>query len=88
MDDVVIARRAGLPVRGSARGVITLIQEQRFRVEDSLGRGYLFTLGKAAGASTSDLYTWSGQKVPVTVDFEGPPDLGAIAVNVRASARG
>lgn len=79
-----IARRAGLPTSGTVRGVITIVQEDRFRLQDSLGRGYLFTLGRGAGATIQDLHLWEAQQVLVCVDYEGPPDLGAIATRVRA----
>jgi hypothetical protein len=77
------ARRADLPTRGEVRGVVTVIQEDRFRLEDERGRGYLFTLGRAAGASVRDLHLWSARNVPITVQYEGPPDLGGVAVKVR-----
>lgn len=83
MSDEAVAEEAGLPVHGQLRGVVTLIQEDRFRLEDEQGRGYLFTLGRHAGASVEDLSRWSGQSVPVTVKYEGAPDLGAVAINVR-----
>jgi hypothetical protein len=77
-----VAKKAGLPVGGKVRGIVILIQEDRFRLEDEQGRGYLFTLGWEAGASTADLYVWSGQKTPVTVECRGAPDLGAVALKV------
>jgi hypothetical protein len=53
----VLTRRASLPDHGRLRGVITLVQEDRFRLEDDLGRGYLFTLGRGNGVSMDKLHT-------------------------------
>ena len=78
-----VAEKGGLPTGGRVRGVITIIQEHRFRLEDELGRGYLFTLGWEAGTSIEDLAVWSDQQIPVTVEYQGPPDLGAVAKSVR-----
>ena len=33
-----------------------------------------------------DLHRWGESQVPVAVQYEGPPDLGAIAVRVQAQA--
>lgn len=82
-----VATKGGLPMGGRVRGVITIIQEHRFRVEDDLGRGYLFTLGWEAGTSIENLAVWSKQQIPVTVDYEGPPELGAVAKRVQRQAR-
>lgn len=84
--NLLMAHRAGLPSSGTVQGVITIIQEDRFRIEDGLGRGYLFTLGRRAGASVRELHAWNEQRAVVTVIYEGPPDLGAIAVSVRAGS--
>jgi hypothetical protein len=81
-----VAKQSGLPAGGRVRGVITIIQEHRFRLEDDLGRGYLFTLGWEAGATIRHLSVWSEQQIPVTVEYEGPPDLGAVAKRVRRQA--
>lgn len=79
-----VAIEAGLPIRGEVRGVITLVQEDRFRLEDQDGRGYLLTLGWKAAVPVARLHQWSGQKAELIVEFEeGAPDLGAVAVQVR-----
>jgi hypothetical protein len=69
---------------GEIRGTVTVVQESRFRVQDAQGRGYLFTLGRKSGVSLTDLHRWHDSKVPITVRYEGAPDLGAVAVQVRA----
>lgn len=78
------ARRAGLPTAGQVRGVVTLIQEHRFRLHDKQGRGYLFTLAPGAGCTYEDLLRWCKRQIPVTVEYEGPPDMGAVAVCVHS----
>jgi hypothetical protein len=79
----VLSRRASLPVHGHLRGVITLVQEDRFRLEDDLGRGYLLTLGRGNGVGLDTLHTWCDQRSTVEVEYRGPPDLGAVAVRAR-----
>ena len=82
----ILTRRADLPDRGRLRGVITLVQEDRFRLVDDLGRGYIFTLGRGNGVSLRQLHRWCDHQVPVAVDYRGAPDLGAVAVLVRPGA--
>lgn len=78
------ALRANLPTSGSLHGVITIVQEDRFRLEDAQGRGYLFTLGRKVALSQEDLRNFSQGRTPVTVEFEGAPDLGAVALAIRS----
>jgi hypothetical protein len=79
----VLTRRARLPDHGHLRGVITLVQEDRFRLEDDLGRGYLFTLGRGNGVGLEQLHTWCDRRSSVEVEYRGAPDLGAVAVRAR-----
>ena len=79
----ILTRRADLPNRGNLRGVITLVQEDRFRVDDALGRGYLFTLGRGNGVGLRQLHAWCDDGLTVEVEYRGAPDLGAVAVSVR-----
>ena len=74
-----IAQKAGLPTQGQLRGVITVVQEDRFRLEDEDGQGYLFTLswGRTPHPRPNRL---SEQRAPVTVEYQGVPDLGAVAI--------
>lgn len=78
-----LARRANLPTSGELRGRITIVQEDRFRLEDAEGRGYLLTAGRKSGVSMADLNYWREGQIVVTVTYEGPPDLGAIATRIR-----
>jgi hypothetical protein len=82
-----VAKRSGLPTGGKVRGVITIVQEHRFRLEDDRGRGYLFTLGWESGTPIKNLAVWSEQQIPVTVEYQGPPELGAVAKKVQRQAR-
>ena len=84
--NALLAQRAKLPLSGQVRGIIILVQEDRFRLEDAQGHGFLFILGRQAGASMRDLHRWSESRIPVTVQYEGPPDLGAVAIRVLARA--
>lgn len=77
------AQRAGLAEAGEVVGVVTLVQEDRFRIQDDRGRGYLFTLWHASGVSPGLLHGWSGRGARVAVEYRGAPDLGAVAVRLR-----
>jgi hypothetical protein len=78
------ARRAQLPTSGRVEGRITIVQEDRFRLEDATGRGYLFILGRKSGVSSQELNDWRAGCVPISVDYEGAPDMGAVARHVGA----
>ena len=75
--------RPDLPTHGRVSGAITVVQEDRFRLEDAVGRGYLFTLGRGLGFGVQDLRAWSTRRAQLEVEYEGAPDLGAVAVQVR-----
>jgi hypothetical protein len=79
-----LPRRTDLPDRGCLRGTITLVQEDRFRLADYPGRGYLFTLGRGNGISLRKLHAWCDDGSNVEVEYRGAPDMGALAVRVRA----
>ncbi|MGH7475419.1 MAG: hypothetical protein ACRELD_03955 [Longimicrobiales bacterium] len=63
---------------GVAIGRITIVQEDRFRLIDAAGRGYLFITGKRV-ASAEQLDRWRQNGVSVQVRFTGHPDRGAVA---------
>lgn len=62
-------------------GVITIVQESRFRLQDAGGRGYLFVLH--AGQDERKLRDYQRNNTPVTVTYSGRPDAGAIAHTVQ-----
>lgn len=68
---------------GEVVGTIALVVEDRFRLIDDLGRGYLFTLSRTAGRDPDELVRWADAGCKVHVVFRGAPDLGAVAERVR-----
>jgi hypothetical protein len=68
----------------TVRGVVTVVQEDRFRLVDDVGRGYLFTLGKRSGTTPAAVRGWRDAGVQVLVEYVGAPDMGAVASRVRA----
>lgn len=76
------APAAALPDRGELRGVILVVQEDRFRLQDERGRGYLLTLGRRAGISMDGVRRAAALGLPIRVHYKGMPDLGAVATRV------
>jgi hypothetical protein len=81
--NTLFARRADLPLSGQILGQITIVQEDRFRLQDEQGRGYLFTLSRKSAVSTADLAHWNQAQIPINVQYDGPPDLGATAIQIK-----
>lgn len=59
------------------QGIITIVQESRFRLQAGDGRGYLFVLH--AGLDADKLRDYQRNNIPVTVSYAGQPDAGAVA---------
>jgi hypothetical protein len=78
--------RGVTPPAARVRGVITIAQEDRIRLVDAAGRGYLFILGKRVRRSLPELWQLARERRPVTVAYVGPPDLGAVATALRSEA--
>lgn len=78
----LVATTATVSVQVS--GVITVVQEDRIRLVDAAGRGYLFTIGKRVRRSLPDLWALARDGRRVTVIYQGTPDLGAVAVALHA----
>jgi hypothetical protein len=74
--------------RGSIDGIITITQEDRIRVVDAAGRGYLFVVGRRVRRSLPELWALARDRQPVTIVYEGAPDLGAVANDVRVRETG
>jgi hypothetical protein len=68
--------------RGEVTGRITIVQEDRIRVMQDAGRGYLFVVGKRA-ASPDDLERWRDAGTSVRVRYVGLPDVGAVAERIE-----
>lgn len=56
-------------------GRIIAIQEGRFRLLTSDGRGFLFTLAHNANIDTLTLSQWHERDLPVCVTYRGEPGL-------------
>lgn len=65
------------------QGIITIVQESRFRLQAGDGRGYLFILH--AGLDAGKLRQYQRDHTPVTVTYTGQPDAGAVARAVKPS---
>jgi hypothetical protein len=63
-------------------GRITIAQEDRIRVMDRDGRGYLFVVRKG-GATLPELERWRDGGSLVLVSYQGIPDAGAVATSVK-----
>ena len=61
------------------RGVITLVQEDRFRLQLADGRSLPFVAGKAAGLSLGALESLAESGSTVLVSYRGDIDAGGVA---------
>lgn len=59
------------------------MQEDRFRLETSDGRGMLSSLGRHANAREQDVERLVAARIPVRVTYTGEPDVGAIAMRLE-----
>lgn len=66
-------------LRSTVEGVVVIAQEDRFRLRADDGRGLLFTLHRRANASAGDLARLARTGDRVRVEFEGVPDVSALA---------
>jgi hypothetical protein len=58
-----------------ARGHLTHVQEQRFRVATTGGPSLLLTLAHDAPVNADDLQQWLREGATVVVDYQGEPGL-------------
>ncbi len=77
-------RAHGESPEGVIVGRITIVQEDRIRVMDAAGRGYLFTVAPRR-ASARQLEAWRDAGTRLTVEYRGQPDAGAVATSLRAA---
>lgn len=82
MSDETQAHRDSM--KGTIVGRITIVQEDRVRVMDAAGRGYLFTVAPRR-ASTRQLEAWRDAGTRVAVGYRGQPDAGAVATSLRVA---
>jgi hypothetical protein len=67
-----------------ARGRITLVQEQRFRLATDDGPSYLLVLAHDAPLDEADLDRFKRESTPVLVEYSGEPGLDSgVAHSVR-----
>lgn len=66
---------------GEVVGTITIVQEDRIRIMDDAGRGYLLVVRKRV-ASPDELERWRDTEAPVRVRYRGTPDAGGLAVEI------
>jgi hypothetical protein len=70
----------------TARGHITVVQEERFQLMTDSGQGYLLTLGRDAGIDARDLRRLHDAGAHVVVEYDGDPDFtSGVARTVRAA---
>lgn len=72
------------PHHGIIEGRISIVQEDRFRLIDDSGRGFLFVTRKRV-ASIDELERLRDAGQRVSVEYDGVPDLGALAQRVRTA---
>lgn len=63
-------------------GRIVIVQEDRIRLVDASGRGYLFVVRKGA-AEAETLELWRDRGDWLEVAYHGQPDRGAVATSLR-----
>jgi hypothetical protein len=66
------------PGRAVVRGIITLVQEGRFQLEDAEGVRRLFVLAHDAPADQADLQALLAAECPVRVEFDDAEGLLAL----------
>lgn len=71
------------PAQGVVEGRITIVQDDRIRLLDETGRGYLFVVKKRR-ASLAELERWRDAGAVVRVRYVGQPDAGALAIGLEA----
>ncbi|HEU4647817.1 MAG TPA: hypothetical protein VFS33_02060 [Gemmatimonadales bacterium] len=69
-------------MRAEVIGRITVVQEDRIRVVDADGRGYLFIVQKRRAAH-DDLARWRDQGTWLQIRYRGVPDAGAVATALQ-----
>ncbi|HEX6535626.1 MAG TPA: NrfD/PsrC family molybdoenzyme membrane anchor subunit [Gemmatimonadaceae bacterium] len=83
------ANRRGVPARasralrgGEVSGRITIVQEDRIRLLDAMGRGYLLIV-RPRRATLAQLERWRDAGTLVRVRYSGEPDVGGLVERVE-----
>lgn len=66
-----------MSVMKTARGHISVVQEQRFRLTTDAGQSFLFTLANDAQGGVADVNRFRVAHTPVVVEYEGEPGLAS-----------
>ena len=69
-------------MKGELRGRIVIAQEDRIRVVDDEGRGFLFVVGRWR-ATLGQLARWRDDGTVVRVRYRGVPDAGATVTRIE-----
>ena len=67
------------------RGRIVIVQEDRIRVVDGAGRGFLFVVGRGR-ATLDELARWRDERTRLRVRYRGVPDAGATVTRIEPDA--
>jgi hypothetical protein len=79
-----LAVKHELKMTRTARGRITLVQEQRFRLATDAGPSYLLVLAHDASQDAADLRRLLEAGTPVAVEYTGEPGLDSgVAHNIK-----
>ncbi len=63
-----------------------MVQEERFRMLDEIGRSYLLDLSHDAPVTTEELKEWTRAKTTLIVEYEGEPEIDTgVAHSIRAA---
>jgi hypothetical protein len=69
--------------RLTAKGLVVLAQEDRFRLQTDDGRSILLTLKPGTNVSMEDIESLANAGETVIAEYEGEPEAGAVALKVR-----
>ncbi len=69
-------------------GRLIMVQESRFRLAAATGRSCLFTLSHSSSVDEMDLLDFFKADTPVTIEYEGEPDLASGMVTTIKPLKG
>jgi hypothetical protein len=68
----------------TARGLVVLAQEDRFRLQTDDGRSILLTLKPGTNVSMENIESLADAGETVIAEYEGRPEEGAVAPKARS----